>query len=113
MRNLVLVALPIAAVLTAGLVAADKPKTPLGRWMQPNVVVPLEGEDYDTLKTSLALVAAKPPPVKDYPNWVAIAKAGAEAAAKGNLAAVKKCCPDCHDIYRKKYIAEQAARSFP
>jgi hypothetical protein len=112
MRNLLRLTLPLATVLVAGVVAAEG-STPLGKWMKPNVQDPETDEDFATLQKSLKLVAAKPPPVADYPKWVAISKAGADAAAKKDLDGVKQSCHDCHGAYRAKYKKEQAARPFP
>jgi hypothetical protein len=114
MRNPLRLTLLLAIVLAAGLaVAEDSAKTLLGKWMTPNVALPLSSEDLDTVRKSLQLVAAKPPPAADYPKWVAISKAGAAAAAKSDVKGVKKCCKDCHDTYREKYRKEQATRPFP
>ena len=113
MRNLLRLTLPLATVLVAGLVAADQPKTLLGKWMVPNVGNPRSALDYDTLQKSLKLVADKPPPVADYPKWVELAKEGAAAAGKQDFKGLKKSCDDCHNAYRPKYIKEQANRAFP
>jgi len=113
MRNLLRLTLPLAVVLAAGLAAAGNPKTLLGKWMQPNVGVPMSSGDLETVQKSLQLVADKPPPKKDYPNWVAMSEQGADAARKQDVDGVKKSCKDCHDTYREKYKNEQASRPFP
>src|SRR5271166_4317729 len=113
MRNLLRLTLPLATVLVAGLVAAAEPKTLLGKWMKPNMGVPMAGQDFDTLQKSLQLVADKAPPASDYPNWVAMSKQGADAAGKKDLKGVKKSCKDCHDAYKEKFIKEQPTRAFP
>jgi cytochrome c553 len=99
-------------VLFGGVAAAADPKTPLGKWMKPNMGAPFAGQDFETLQTSFALVAGKPPP-GDYPQWAAFSKAGAAAAAKQNVAAVKATCKQCHDAYKEKYIKEFPTRPFP
>jgi hypothetical protein len=81
--------------------------------MKPNMGAPLAGQDFATLQKSLDLVASKPPPSGDYPQWSTIAKDGSAAAAKQDLAAVKKSCKQCHDAYKEKYKKEFAARPFP
>jgi hypothetical protein len=91
---------------------AGEPTTPLGKWMKPNMGAPLAGQDFATLQKSLDLVASKPPS-SDYPQWSTIAKDGSAAAAKQDLAAVKKACKQCHDSYKEKYRKEFAARPFP
>jgi hypothetical protein len=115
MRNLLRWMLPLATVLVASLGAAEvtEPKTLLGKWMKPNVQVPRAALDYGTLQKSLKLVADKPPPAKDYPKWVEMAKAGADAAGKQDLKRLRKSCDGCHDAYKEKYIKEQATRPFP
>jgi hypothetical protein len=104
--------LTVALALAAGLAAAGEPKTPLGKWMKPNVGAPLAGQDFPTLQKSLDLVASKPPP-GDYPQWATIAKAGSAAAAKQDLAGVKASCKQCHDAYKDKYQKDFPTRPFP
>jgi hypothetical protein len=113
MRNLLRLTLPVATVFAAGLVAAAEPTTLLGKWMKPNMGVPMAGQDFDTLQKSLQLVADKPPPAADYPNWAAMSKAGADAAGKKDLKGVKKSCKDCHDAYKEKYKKDLPSRPFP
>jgi len=114
MRNLLRLTLPLALVLAAGIAAAeDQPKTLLGKWMQPNMGVPMSGGDFETLQKSLQLVADKPPPKKDYPNWVAMSQQGADAAGRQDIKGVQKSCRGCHDTYREKYRKEQVSRPFP
>jgi cytochrome c553 len=102
----------LAAMAFTGLARAGDPKTPLGKWMKPNMGAPLAGEDYDTLKKSLDLVASKAPK-GDYPQWSAMATAGSAAAAKQDLKAVKASCKQCHDAYKEKYIKDFPALPFP
>jgi hypothetical protein len=106
------IALTLALSLAAGLAAAGEPTTLLGKWMKPNMGAPMAGQDFATLKTSLGLVASKPPP-GDYPQWASIATAGAGAAAKQDLAGVKASCKQCHDLYKEKYKKELPTRPFP
>jgi hypothetical protein len=105
--------LTVALALAAGLAVAGEPKTPLGRWMKGNVGAPLAGQDFPTLQKSLDLVASKPPPGNDYPQWATMAKAGSAAAAKQDLAGVKASCKQCHDAYKDKYQKDFPTRPFP
>jgi hypothetical protein len=105
--------LVVALSLAAGLAAAADPQTPLGKWMKPNMGAALAGQDFDTLKTSLDLVASKPPPSGSYPEWSNMAKAGSAAAAKQDIKGVKAACKSCHDAYKENYIAAFKARPFP
>jgi cytochrome c553 len=109
--SLVLAAL-LATAAVSGLARAGDPKTPLGKWMKPNMGAPLAGEDYDALKKSLDLVASKAPK-GDYPQWSAMATAGSAAAAKQDLKAVKASCKQCHDAYKDKYIKDFPDQPFP
>jgi hypothetical protein len=105
-------ALTTAVALAAGIATGADPKTPLGRWMKPNMGAPLAGQDFDKLKASFDLVAAKPPS-GDYPQWASQSKTGSTAAAAKDLAGVKAACKACHDAYKTKYINEFQTRPFP
>jgi cytochrome c553 len=105
-------ALALAVALGTGLAVAGEPATPLGKWMKPNVGTPLAGQDFGTLQKSLDLVATKPPS-GDYPRWAEYAKAGAAAAAKGDVKAIKATCKQCHDDYKDKYKKEFPNKVFP
>jgi hypothetical protein len=114
MRSLLRLALPLAVVLLAGLVAAaDGPTTPLGKWMKANMQDADDDENFAALQKDLRLVADKPPPAPDYPKWVAISKAGADAAGNKDIKGAKKSCHECHDAYKAKYKKEQVSRPFP
>ena len=110
--NALPLALVLAATAGAGVALAGEPVTPLGKWMKPNMGAPLAGEDYDTLKKSLDLIASRAPQ-GDYPQWSAMASAGSAAAAKQDLKAVKASCKQCHDAYKDKYIKDFPAQPFP
>jgi hypothetical protein len=114
-RTLLRTALPLTAAisLAAGIAVAGEPTTLLGKWMKPNMGAPLAGQDFATLQTSLDMVASKPPPPANYPNWSTIAKAGSAAAAKQDLAGVKASCKQCHDAYKESYKKEFPTRPFP
>jgi cytochrome c553 len=105
--------LTVALCFVAGLAAAGDPKTPLGKWMKPNMGAPLAGQDFAALQKSLDLVASKPPPAGSYPKWASMAQAGSAAAAKQDVTAVKAACKQCHDAYKEQYIKEYPTRAFP
>lgn len=109
-------ALPFTLVLVltagAGAALAGEPATPLGKWMKPNIGTPLAGQDFPTLQKNLEFVASRPPSA-DYPKWAEYAKAGAAAAAKGEVKAIKATCKQCHDDYKERYKKEFATRPFP
>jgi cytochrome c553 len=107
-------AFPITAAiaLATGIAAAGTP-TPLGLWMKPNMGAVLAGQDFATLQKNFDVVASKPPPGGDYPQWAAFAKSGSAAAGKQDAAAVKAACKQCHDNYKEKYRKDFPTRAFP
>ena len=113
LRNHTPLAVALALALFAGIAVAGEAKTPLGKWMKPNMGAPLAGQDFDTLAKSLTLVASKPPPAGSFPNWAQMAKDGATAASKQDIKGVKASCKACHDAYKKSYIDQFPTRPFP
>ena len=114
MRTLRLsIPLTLALALVAGIGLADDPKTPLGQWMKPNMGAAMAGQDWDTLKKSLDLVASKGAPSPAYPNWVSLAKQGSAAAAAQDLTGLKASCKGCHDQYKANYIKDFPTKAFP
>lgn len=105
--------LTVALALAGGIASAAGPTTPLGQWMKANMGTALAGQDFATLKTNFELVASKPPPSGDYPQWATFAKTGSAAAAKSDAAAVKAACKQCHDTYKEKYKKDFPNRAFP
>jgi hypothetical protein len=57
--------------LAAGAALAADAKTPLGKWMKPNVGAPFASEDYPTVQKNLTIVANEPPPMGDYGSGAA------------------------------------------
>jgi len=95
-------ALPSAA--QAGDAAACGTKEnpcPLQKWMRANMGPALAGNDLP----ALAKVLDKTGGLSPDPSWEwgAIAKAGADAARKGDLAGAKTSCKTCHDKYKDSY----------
>ncbi|HEY8074790.1 MAG TPA: hypothetical protein VIF62_11785 [Labilithrix sp.] len=64
----------------------------------------------DTAALAVALDKAATFAPSGYANWASIAKDGAAAAKKGDLAAAKAACKGCHDQYKDKYKKENRAR---
>jgi hypothetical protein len=104
--------LAVAIALAAGMAVAGEPKTPLGRWMKPNMGAPLAGQDFDKLKASFDVVGGKPPP-GDYSQWASTSVAGSKASAAKDVPGIKAACKQCHDAYKTKYQNEFPTRSFP
>jgi hypothetical protein len=106
------ISLSAALVLAAGAALAGPPKSPLGKWMKPNMSAPLAASDYDALKKSFDVVASKVPS-GDYANWAQLAQQGSSAAAGQDLKGVKASCKGCHDAYKDRYLKEHATTPFP
>ncbi len=117
MRNLrATLPLTLALLFAAGLASAGDPKTPLGKWMKPNMGAPMAGQDFAALQKSFDVVAGKPPAKaasSDYAQWAAIAKKGSAAAAAQDVAGVKAACKACHDQYKQAYIKDYPSTPFP
>jgi hypothetical protein len=111
-RSLLSLSALVSALALAAVAGAGEAKTPLGKWMKPNMGTPLAGQDFDKLKASFDLVASKPPP-GDYPQWASISQAGSKASAAKDVAGVKSACKQCHDAYKTKYQADYPTRPFP
>ena len=93
--------------------ACSKDKScPMLKWMKANLGAALAAEDFDGLAKGLEYVAGHAPP--GFPNWKKIASAGADAAKKKDMTAVKKACDDCHkaERYRDKYKDEMRDSPF-
>lgn len=84
---------------------------PLQKWMRANIGAALAAGDLPTLAKSLDKAATLSPDPSW--NWAAIAKAGADAARKGDLAGAKASCKSCHDSFKDKYKAQFRAKAVP
>jgi hypothetical protein len=69
--------------------------------MKANALVAVNARRFDRLEEVLRRIATLAP--SEYPEWGAIARTGAEAAAHGKLEAVRAACKSCHDTYRSAY----------
>ncbi len=108
--------LTLALFFAAGLAAAGDPKTPLGKWMKPNMGAPMAGQDFAALQKGFDTVSSKPPAKgasSDYAQWAAISKKGSAAAAAQDVAGVKAACKGCHDQYKQAYITDYPNAAFP
>ncbi len=95
-------ALPSAASADSAPACGTKDNPcPLQKWMRANMGPALASADLATLAKSLDKAATfSPDPSWD---WSKIAKDGADAARKGDLAATKASCKTCHDKYKDSY----------
>lgn len=76
----------------------------LREWMKANMAPAIVGSDFDGLRAALIEVETFAP--TGYPNWVSIARDGADAARVQDLGAVKASCRSCHAQYRDRYRHE-------
>ena len=74
---------------------------PLQKWMRANMGPAMAASDLPGLTKALEKAATFAPDPSW--EWASIAKAGAEAAKKGDLAGVKASCKSCHDKYKDPY----------
>ena len=96
--------------------AADAGSFPLQVWMKQNMTPRMNAKDWQGMAESLERAAQLAPPnhaTAGYPNWVSIAKDGANAARAADLEAVKAACRGCHEQYKNKYRAEMRSRPIP
>ncbi len=92
------------------------PDCPLQGWMKQNMTPAMNAKDWQGLASALEHAGTLAPPnyvAAGYPNWVSIAKDGANAARAADLEAVKAACRGCHDQYKKKYRMEMRTRPLP
>jgi hypothetical protein len=82
----------------------ELPDCPTQGYMKANLQLPLISNDFPRLAKSLEHVAAAAP--DGYAEWAAIARRGADAARKHDLASVKASCGACHEQHRSRFKAE-------
>jgi hypothetical protein len=105
------------ASLDAGRFCGEKDLAdcPLQLWMKRNATPMIKFGDSSGLGEAFDQIALLAPPrAKDvYPNWVSIARDGAEAARMGDVPAARAACRGCHSQYRAKYHADLRGRPLP
>ncbi len=87
--------------------AKDNP-CPLQRWMRDNMGPAMAAGDLPALAKALDHAAGLSPDASW--TWSSIAKTGADAARKGDLAATKASCKSCHEAYKEKYKTQFRTR---
>lgn len=108
--------LSAAPTTSSSAAAADAGSFPLQVWMKQNMTPPMNAKNWQGMADSLENAAKLAPPnyaTAGYPNWVSIAKDGANAARAADLDAVKAACRGCHQQYKDKYRAEMRSRPIP
>jgi hypothetical protein len=96
--------------------AKGQPSCPLQGWMEKNVDPAANKGDTKQLATLFEKIAKFNPDPKwdtENPSWSGIAKGGAEAAAKGDLAGAKAACKSCHKAFREKYKSTYRMKAVP
>jgi len=104
---------------TPSVASADEPAAcgskenpcPLQKWMRANMGAQLAANDTAGLAKAFDKIASSSPDPAW--TWAAIAKAGGEAAKKGDVAGAKAACKDCHDKYKADYKAKFRAKPAP
>ena len=94
--------------------AKGQPSCPLQGWMEKNMDPASEKGDTKALAAAFEKAAGFAPDPKwndGDTGWSKIAKEGAAAASKGDLAGAKKECKACHKAWRDKY--KQTFRTKP
>jgi cytochrome c556 len=84
--------------------------------METNVDPAANKGDTKALATLFEKIAKFNPDPKwdtENPSWSGIAKAGADAAAKGDLAGAKAQCKSCHKAFREKYKSTYRMKPVP
>lgn len=69
------------------------------------------GEDAKALAPLLAQTIAMKPNDPDFAGWDAVAEKGKAAAERGDLAAAKTSCKDCHTQFRDKYKSKYGSKA--
>lgn len=102
-------ALPAPATAdTAACGSKDNP-CPLQKWMRANMGPALAANDMPALAKALDQSASYSPDASW--TWAKMAKDGADAARKGDVAGAKAACKSCHDAYKDKYKAQFRAKA--
>jgi hypothetical protein len=83
---------------------------PMQGWMKTVMADATSSGDAKKMASALEYAAARPPP--GFPEWVAMAKAGAAKAKAGDVDGAKESCKQCHDAYKDKYKATMRDRPF-
>jgi hypothetical protein len=81
---------------------------PLQKWMRANMGPAMVANDMGALAKALDHSATFIPDPSW--TWAKIAKDGADAARKGDTAAVKATCKSCHEAYKDKYKTQFRTR---
>jgi hypothetical protein len=84
---------------------------PLRAWMRDNMAPSMVERDVAGLVRAFARAAELAP--EGYRSWAAIARGGAESAARGEFEGARQACKQCHDEFRERYRAERRSAPLP
>jgi hypothetical protein len=93
--------------------AKDLPDCPLQDWMKRIANPAIQFGETSALGDAFDQIAALAPEGAKYPNWVSIARDGADAARNGDIPAARSACRGCHTQYTGKYHTELRALPLP
>lgn len=82
---------------------------PLQEWMRIGVSGALASNDAAELAAALERSAVLAPD-SSWSSWATIAKGGAAAARKGDVAGARAACKACHDTWREAYREKHRGR---
>jgi soluble cytochrome b562 len=102
------VALAASVVLGAGTAGASS--TALKELMK-KMGATAAGDDAKALAPLLAQTITMKPNDPDFAGWDALADKGKAAADRGDLAAAKASCKDCHTQFRDKYKTKYGSKA--
>ena len=84
---------------------------PLQSWMKANMSPAMSAGDLNRLKQAFRRLGDLGPP--GYASWASLSTAGADAASRGNIEAVRGVCKQCHEEHRARYRREARATKLP
>jgi hypothetical protein len=85
---------------------------PLQKWMQDNIGSKMADGNLKDVATGLDKAASLSPDAA-WGEWATIAKAGADAARKGDMPGTKAACKNCHDKFKQQYKDKYRTRTVP
>ena len=85
---------------------------PLQKWMQDNIGSKMADGNLKDVATGLDKAATFTPD-PSWADWATFAKAGADAARKGDTPGTKAACKSCHDKFKQQYKDKFRSRAVP
>jgi hypothetical protein len=113
---LALVSLPRVHAEAPACGETGQPDCPLQGWMNANMDANVDKGDMKALAAAYEKLAGWAPDPKwndGDTGWSKIAKAGADAAKKGDAVAAKAQCKTCHKAWRSKYKEQFRTKPVP